>query len=180
MWARVGSELALASAARVKDGGRVLLIRAGPATSEAPDQETMEKAFKEKIAAASKGAEVVVIAAPDGQRPSWAREDYPILPAPLEPAWLAEAVKAHAPVKAVVSLVGEPVRELPADANRPALLCFAPGGGDALAGMIRSGSVAAAVATRHGAPPKGEKDWFSIRYAVVTSANVEQWVAGQL
>lgn len=34
-----------------------------------------------------------------------------------------------------------------------------------------------AVAPRHEAPGRKEKDWFALRYTVLTKANVEAWVA---
>jgi hypothetical protein len=174
MWSRVGEELAAAAAPLVKEGGRVLLVRAGKDTSVSPDQDVIEQAFRTSLAGAARAAEVIVAAVPNAARPSWAQEDYPVLPGPVTAAWLGEAIGKDGSIKVVASLVGEPAGR--AASRAVPVVCFAPAGGDSLAAMIRSGAVVAAIASRRDPPAADGKDWFEMRYAVLTSTNIASWV----
>ncbi len=179
MWRRVGEELA-GLASPLPDVARVLLIRQEikPDFDLGPGQDLMEQSFRATAARRMRGTpEIVTVALPAMAKPSptdlRAGGGYRV----VEAAFLTETLKRGGPYQLVVSLLREPAGAPPPGGSWPPVICFTWEGSPALADGLRSGVIAGAVAPRHDVPARGEKDWFALRYTVLTKANVYAWLS---
>jgi hypothetical protein len=179
MCREVGRVLADAAGDVVRDGGSVLVIKPAAGEATAPDVQLIGEAFARE--AASRHLRIAAETnMPAAKASGVAPEGYLPPPPPLTLALMKDFTGKAGPIDAVVSFVGEPiVRDGEKAVEGPPVICFAPSA-EALAAAMRAGVVKAAVAIRHSAPPANTKDWFTLRYVVVTPTNVEQWAAGKL
>ncbi len=174
MWNRVGTELASLAQKHVKGDGTVLLIRSTTNAIISVEQDAIETSFKKSLKSLASKIDVMTI--PDAPRaPEQISAMMPAQPMPLNSAWLSNAVREHKAAVLVVSLVGEPDAQ-PAGGVWPPTICFAPAANPSvIKQLISSSVVAGAIVPRHANPKTGEKDWFEIRYTVITKDNIASW-----
>lgn len=93
-------------------------------------------------------------------------------PAELTMAWLEARLKETPGVGVIISLADAPAVADPKQfpAGLPPLICMAPLADTKVRPLLASGAVKAAIVPRIGQPAKDGKDWFDIRYEVVTGA----------
>ncbi len=93
-------------------------------------------------------------------------------PADLTPAWLEARLKESPGVGVIISLADAPAvadaKQLPA--GLPPLVCLAPLSDAKVRPLLAAGAVKAAIVPRVGQPAKDGKNWFDIRFEVVTAA----------
>lgn len=171
MWSRVGKELA-ASASKL-DIKSVVIVRQDipKGSSLGPWQDLMEASLRTSLGRAREISVVALPTPPEPKEPAAYAQYNPRRR--LDAQVLADAVKQHPSASLVVSLIGEPTAATPGKC--PPIVCFSFDGSSNLAKQIRSGVVAAAVAPRHTAPAEATKDWFDLRYTVVTKDNLSAW-----
>jgi len=179
MRVRVGVELAKAIRETGRTEGSILIVRAGAQTALAQDHDAIQKALCDLLAKAPAAGEVHTETIADRALPPEIAGGERV-PVALQGEWLSALMVKYSKTTAIVSLLGEPVSTAETLASLPPLFCHSEAGGEHLAEFVRSGVVLAAIAPRHSAPPVETKDWFDIRYTVVTPANVEQWAAGKM
>ena len=177
MWKRIGRELAMAAAAQ-PGLERVLILRQElkPEYNLGPGQDLMEAAFRSELQRRARPApDMVTVSLPPMPPPDRLATTPYRGYREVTPSYLNDAVGKAGSVSLVASLLGPPTGLPSAGATWPAIVCFSPDGAAPLADLVRRHLVLAAVAPRHDNPARDDKDWFGLRYTVLTTVNLDAW-----